>query len=285
MTEQEFFAVAVTGRKGLDTMAEKMGSEIMAVAAKPIREMGQTWIKRAIVSIANNDKLADVIKSREGLFSVYKALGRAATMGLQIGGQFPHAHFTPFKDKVELIVSVEGFRHAATSGPGAVLLDFDVRRVYDGEQVKIDVGAAKVDHVIDVTKDRGKLIGVYGILTLLDGSKAVDYMTAAEALKIRDNHSFAYQKGYSTPWKTDEEAMIEKTAAKKFLRKYAAQAEGLAMLYGNEEEAPTSPDVSDRMTGHLEKKIKQAEAVTVTTQEPEAETTETATEEEEDIFK
>jgi len=259
-TEQEFFAVVATGRKGLEDMTEKMGGEIMAVAARSVADAGPTWLKRAVVSIANNENLADVLKTRAGLFSVYKALAKSATMGLQIGGQFPHAHLTPYDGKVELIVSAEGYKHAAVSGPGAVLSAVEIRRVYDGEQVRIDVGAGKVEHVIDVTKERGKLIGVYGIMTRTDGTRAVDYMTRAEALAIRDSHSRAYKNGKG-PWKTDEDAMIEKTAAKKFLRRYAAEAEGLAMLFGNDSEdqaveyTPPPRDVSERMAGHLERKV------------------------------
>jgi phage RecT family recombinase len=264
--EGEFFAVVATGRRGLEDMAAKMGGEIMAIAAEPVRKAGSTWMQRAIVSIANNDNLKDVLASKAGLFSVYKALAKGATMGLQIGGQFPHAHLTPYQGKVELIVSAEGYKHAAVNGPGAVLSSVDVRRVYEGEAVRIDVGGAKVDHVIDPTKERGKLVGVYGIMVRTDGSRAVDYMTRAEALAIRDSHSSAY-RNRKGPWLSDEDAMIEKTAAKKFLRKYAAEAEGLAMIYGQDSDdvgvvdyQPAPRDVSDRMAGHLDAKVEKAAA-------------------------
>jgi phage RecT family recombinase len=257
--EQEFFAVATTGRRGLEDMAAKMGGEIMSIAAKSVREAGGTWIQRAVVSIANNDGLREVLQTKAGLFSVYKALAKAATMGLQIGGQFPHGHLTPYDGKVELIVSAEGYRHAAVHGPGAVLTDCVFRRVYDGEQFSVDFARAEVKHTYDGKADRGKLVGVYGILTRQDGAQVVDYMTRTEALQIRDSHSRAYKGGKpGTPWRTDEDAMIEKTAAKKFLRKYAAEAEGLAMLFGQdvEDPEPVEPpprDVSDRMAGRLDK--------------------------------
>jgi phage RecT family recombinase len=256
--EKEFFAVAATGRKGLEEMAGKMQGELMQIAAESVRKAGSTWMQRAVVSIANNDNLREVLQSKQGLFSVYKSLAKAATMGLQIGGQFPQAHLTPFQGKVELIVSAEGYKHAAVHGPGAVLSSVDVRRVYDGEQVHIDVGGGKVDHVIDVTKDRGKLIGVYGIMVTADGRRIVEYMTRDEALSIRDRHSVAYRSGKG-PWKTDEDAMIEKTAAKKFLRRFAAEAEGLALLFGGDDQdedyTPPPRDVSERMAGHLETKV------------------------------
>lgn len=255
--EQEFFAVVATGRKGLEEMAGKMQGELMSIAAKSVREAGSTWMQRAVVSIANNDNLKDVLQTKAGLFSVYKSLAKAATMGLQIGGQFPHGHLTPYDGKVELIVSADGYKHAAVHGPGAVLSDCMFRRVYEGEQFSIDFSRAEVRHTYDGKADRGKLIGVYGILTRTDGAVAVDYMTRIEALQIRDGHSRAYKNGKG-PWKTDEDAMIEKTAAKKFLRKYAAEAEGLAMLFAQDTDEPESyepppRDVSDRMAGRLDK--------------------------------
>ena len=262
--EAEFFAVATVGRKGLEEAVEKMTPEIMAVAAPDVAKAGGTWLKRAVISVANNDKLASVLKTRTGLFSVIKCFEKAATMGLQIGGQFPHAHLIPFDGSAELIVSAEGYRHAAIHGPGAVLADVQIERVYEGEDVKIDKGAGTVSHIINTANERGKLKGVYGIITKRDGGRVIDYMTTGEALKIRDAHSGAYKGGRSTPWKTDEDAMVEKTSAKKFLRKYAAESEGLAMLYSQETDDlidvtdPPPRDVSDRMAAHLDRKASAA---------------------------
>lgn len=279
-TEGEFFAVVETGRRGLESMAEKMGGELMSIAAKSVTEAGPAWLKRAVVFIANNESLAPVLQTKTGLFSVYKALTKAAVMGLQIGGQFPQAHLIPYGGKAELIVSAEGYKHAAVNGPGAVLSSCEIRRVYDGDDVRIDIGAGKVDHVIDVTKERGKLIGVYGIMRRLDGTTCVDWMTASEALSVRDAHSTAWKNNRPTPWKSDPEAMIEKTAAKKFLRRYAAEAEGLAMLFGQdsdepaEEYTPPPRDVSERMAARLDRKAAAVDSeprnVTPPKPEPEA---------------
>lgn len=258
--EAEYFAVVATGRKGLDEMAAKMTPEIMAIAARSVAEAGEAWMKRAIVSIASNEALADVIKTRTGLFSIYKGLARAATMGLQLGGQFPHAHFVPYKGVAELITTADGYKHAAVHGPGAILSNIEVKRVYEGEEVRLDVGAGRVDHIIKPGAARGKLIGVYGKMTRTDGTSEIDYMSKEEALRIRDTHSAQFRGTGKGPWKDDEDAMIEKTATKKFLRRYAAEAEGLGMLYsadaddGDYAPAPPPRDVTERMAGHLEER-------------------------------
>ncbi len=143
--------------------------------------------------------------------------------------------------------------------------DIVIRRVYEGENFKISFGNNSVEHDYDGKSERGKMVGVYGILTKLDGEKFVDYMTRAEALRIRDAHSRGWQafKAGRTKdnfWNTDEDAAIEKTAAKKFLRPFAAKSEGLSMLFSNEDDEPaewTPParDVADRMAARLDAKV------------------------------
>lgn len=267
-SEAEVFAVTTTGRRGLDEAVEKMRPEIMAMAAPNVAKAGSSWMQRAVISVYQNDALTEVLKTRTGLFSVVKCFERAATMGLQIGGQFPHAHLVPFQGKAELIVSADGYKFAALHGPGAVLAGFEYHRVYEADKIRIDIGAAKVDHSIDPMTERGRLIGFYGIMTRSDGSRLIDYMSKADTLKVRDAHSGAYKAGRSTPWKTDEDAMAEKTAVKRFLRRFAAESEGLSMLYGQEDEGeyiPPPRDVSERMADRLEDRTEKIDAAPLAT--------------------
>lgn len=271
-TTQEEQALVLTGRKGLERAVEVMKSDIMAMAAPDIVKAGSAWLQRAIISVVNDDnpKLRECLQTKAGQMSIIKAFEEAATMGLQLGGQFKHAHLTAFDGKAELIVDQNGYKFMTCHGQGAVLKDIVIRRVYEGEQFKIDFAENTVSHSYDGKAERGKLVGVYGILTKLDGERYVEYMTRTEALMVRDNHSrgwAAYKAGKTKDnfWHTDEDAAIEKTAAKKFLRPFAAKSEGLAMLFSNEEadfeaEYKTpSRDVSERMAGRLEK---QAERMT-----------------------
>jgi len=258
-------AVVATGRKGLERAVQVMERDIMVAAAPDVIKAGQVWLQRAIVAISGNDKLKQILQTKPGILSVIKSIQKAATMGLQIGGQFPHCHIVGYEDKAELIVSTQGYKHAAIHGEGATLADIDISRVYEGDQVKIDKGQAQVSHTIDPMADRGKLVGVYGIITKLDGSKRVEYMSKSDALRIRDAHSAGYKSGRPSPWKTDEDAMVEKTAAKSFLRPYAAESEGLAMLYTAEDEpgdyTPPPRDVSDRMADRLDAKVERVATI------------------------
>jgi phage RecT family recombinase len=264
-TPDESQALTVTGRKGLERAVDAMQSDIMAVAAPDVVKAGSAWLQRAIISVSSNDNLRPILQSKTGILSVIKGFQKAATMGLQIGGQFPHCHIVGYSDKAELIVSAQGYKHAAIHANGATLTDIEIGRVYEGDKVKIDKGAATVSHEIDPMAERGKLVGVYGIITKLNGKRIVEYMPKTDALRIRDAHSAGYKSGKPSPWKTDEDAMVEKTAVKAFLRPYAAESEGLAMLYSADDDAtdwtPPPRDVSDRMTARLEAKTERVASV------------------------
>src|SRR4030042_1373166 len=149
-TETEFFAVVGTGRKGVEHMLATMGEEIKAIAAPNVNGGWETWSKRALVEIANREELAPILASRAGIFSIYKCLAKAATMGLQIGGVFPQAYFMPAKDKAELVVTAEGYSFSAAHGPGAVLRSTpELMRVYANDKFLIDQKARQVEHAYD----------------------------------------------------------------------------------------------------------------------------------------
>lgn len=267
-SEGEFFAIEKQGRDGVQEMIDRMGGEIVEAAAAHVRQHSGVWLQRAMLSVVNNPQMKDVLSHRRGMYSVYKCFAKAAQMGLQLGGQFPHAHLVPFGNKsnnyakeAELVPTAEGYRFAAVHGAQPVLRDVVVRPVYEGDDISIDQGKGTVSHKVDPTKERGKMLGVYGILTRLDGGTVVEWLSLNEVHKVRNAHSLAWQKGWDTAWKSDPEAMAMKTAAKRFLKPYAAEAEGLAMLMATEdvdgEDPPASSprDVTDRTNARLDERL------------------------------
>jgi recombinational DNA repair protein RecT len=84
-------------------------------------------------------------------------------------------------------------------------------------------------------------------------------------------------KNRKGPWLSDEDSMVEKTAAKAFLRPYAADSEGLAMALGNEfdddyEPEPVIRNVEDRVSRVVENKVERMEKIAEKVEpEPQAE--------------
>ena len=219
------------------------------------------WKSRAFLYVANNENLTEVIGSRKGIYSVVKCWEKAATMGVWFGGQFPMAHLVPFKDKsqtkvCELIITADGYKHTAKHGPQPVIRDLQYGVVRDGDKITIDQTEGKVNHVFDPLKPRGKVLGVWGIITQIDGREVACWMSYPDIIKIRDTHSIFWKLYQSGPWKDDEEMMCVKTAIKRFLRSYAAEAEGLAQMYaeGNDEYVPPDPpsrEVGERVSKRM----------------------------------
>lgn len=260
-TETEFFAVVGTGRRGVEEMLAKMGEEIKAIAAPNVHGGWETWSKRALVEIANREELAPILATRAGMFSVYKCLAKAATMGLQIGGVFPQAYFMPKESKAELVVTAEGYAFSAAHGPGAVLRSTpELVRVYERDEFLIDTAKGLVHHVFDPRKDRGKHACWFMRLEYQDGHIEIAVVNAEKVQQIIDRYSRKETKagGLMPSFAKSPEEMADKTAAKKLLRKPAREAEGLAMLLSldaepedAEESRPMRP-LGERMADRLD---------------------------------
>lgn len=265
--ESEFFAVVGTGRKGVEQMLEKMGEEIKAIAAPNVQKDFDTWSKRALVEIANRDELSPVLSSRHGIFSIYKCLAKASTMGLQIGGQFPQAYFMPAEGKAELVPTAEGYAFVAAHGPGAVLKGVpELIRVYETDEFRIDQKEGIVHHAYDPRAERGRLCGWYMRLEYVDGHAEIPYVSKEKVEKIIEGYSRTKTRSGSLmpAFAKSRDEMEDKTAAKKLLKKPAREAEGLAMLYSleplEEEPLPQEPprDVTERVNSRMDKVIEQA---------------------------
>jgi phage RecT family recombinase len=201
----------------------------------------EVYFKRALIDILQNNKLVPITKTEVGISSIMNCIVDALQLGLQIGGTMPQAYIVPFKDKngntlAELIPTAVGYKFICITEPNKVMNDFSIRAVYDGEDFSLDYGAGTVKHTYDGKAKLGKLIGVYCIIVELNDKKRIEYMNAEEIEKVRNNHSSAWKavkdnrmKKEDCAWFTDPDAQYIKTAAKRFLKPYAAMKEGLAM--------------------------------------------------------
>jgi len=277
-SEAEFFASVAVGRKGLDSVALTLGPKIQEIALPSIRQAFPLWMQRAIVSIANDDNLKDVIRTRTGLFSIYQTLTRASTMGLQIGGQYAHAYLVPKAGRAVLMQSAVGLTYIAAHGPGAVLkYPPEVRPVYANDKLKIDAAGGVVTHTFDPLSDRGKLALWYTKLEYIDGRVEIPYVRQEDVELIEKN----YGNMNSPAYKKSLMDMHLKTATKKLLKRPASESEGLAMALADDDAAEMEPvrtvepspprDVSERMADRLDKaadKIRPADKIEEPEEEP-----------------
>lgn len=251
--------MAEKSKNALVVMAESKRDGLWNLRASYLPNINQeVYFKRALLTVLENKDLAALSKTETGALSILKAIGKALQMGLQIGGSIPQAYIVAFKENAVLIPTAEGFRFITTSEPDPVLKSFDVRPVYDGEDFSLDFGSGAVRHIYDGRTKRGKLIGVYCQIEELSGTRRVQYMTRDEIEKIRDTHSRYFINFKKGPWLEDYDAMCLKTAAKKFLKPYAAMKEGLAMALAVDDgesirdSRPMRDRVGDRLDGIID---------------------------------
>lgn len=199
-----------------------------------------TYMKKAILSIYDNKSLSPVTKTDAGIAKIMMCIANAAMMGLQFGGQFPQVYIVGFNGskgpEVTLIPTAEGYRHMATQGETPILKEFTIRAVYEGEKFDLNYVTGVVEHTFDGKKDRGQLIGVYGIIVENGDVKRAEYMPRKDIEAIRDTHSKYWITQKKGPWKDDFDQMCIKTAAKRFLKPYAAMKEGREIAAAMEEE-------------------------------------------------
>ena len=251
--EKEFFALVTTGRKGVEDMFGQLGGELARVAAPNVKKSFGVWQERALVEISNRDELKDVINSKAGIFSVYKSLAKAATLGIQIGGAIaPHAYLMPKGGAANLVVTAEGYAFAAVHGPGAVLMNVpQLMKVYVNDTFSIDSAAGKFVHNFSPFGDRGKLLGYFMKLEYKDGHVEIPHIMRTKVEEISDAYSTKeFSTGKKAPaWAKSPEEMFDKIATKQLLKKPVKESEGLAMLISCDEfddyEPATSPDLRD----------------------------------------
>lgn len=248
-SETEFFAVVETGRKGVEQALEAMHDELMAVAAAPIRSQSETWKARALAYVAGDAALKDVLSHRRGVWSVYQGLAKMAQMGLQPGGHFPHAYLVPYSPRkgapkiAQPVYTAEGYKFAVLHGPQPVAREITHAAVRDGDEISINQATGEVSHSINPIGDRGKVLGVWVRIVPVTGGPQVKWYSRKELIAVRDTRSLSWKfNQQSSPWSTDEEAMMVKTAVKKALKPFAAEAEGLAMMYAEDAAARPAAD-------------------------------------------
>lgn len=248
----------------LPAVIQQRGEEIRSIAVPSIQKNYSMWLDRAINHLTTQDMLAQTLNTREGALSAFQALQKAAEIGLQVGGQYAHAHFMPKGGKITLVPTAEGLAFAATYGPGAVLASVPtIQEVREGDQVELDGAAQTIRHKYDpFDQERLKkpVTGYYAILEYKDGHTEIPFVTMADVTRIRDNYSQTKtSQGKPMPsWAKSEPEMLRKIAAKKILRKAAAESQGLAMLMNADmvpgEEQPEQPrDISERAASRLDK--------------------------------
>jgi recombination protein RecT len=173
----------------------------------------------SLISLVNgNDKLAKCQP-----MTVIQAALIAAAMDLPINQNLGFAYIIPYGDQAQFQMGYKGFiQLAQRSGKFKTINVTDVRQ---GELKKRDrmTGVTEFDWIEDDTeRNNTDVVGYLAYFELLTGFSKSLFMTKAQV----EAHATRFSKGYAsnykdTPWKSDFDAMAQKTVLKALLNKFA----------------------------------------------------------------
>ena len=167
----------------------------------------------AITAIRANPKLQQC-----NPMSFLGALMQSSQLGLEPNTPLGQAYLIPYGNEVQFQVGYKGLIDLAyRSGQFKSIY---AHEVHEKDVFEYEYGLdQKLVHK-PAAKDRGKVIGYYAIFHLQNGGYGFAYMSIEDVEKHAAQYSQAVKKGWTSPWKTDFDAMAKKTVLKKVL-KYA----------------------------------------------------------------
>lgn len=170
----------------------------------------------SVISVANGNPQ---LRKAEPM-SIIGAAMVAATMQLQVIPTLGQCYIIPYGSKAQFQVGYLGLLQLCQrSGQFKKIL---AAPVHEGEYVSGD--EFDEDYVFDKKQRKSdKIIGYMAKFELLNGFTKVAYWDVERVKAHATKFSQAYRSGYTSPWKSDFDAMAQKTVLKSIL-KYAPKS-------------------------------------------------------------
>lgn len=145
----------------------------------------------------------------------------AATLDLPIVPTLGLAYIVPYKGQCQFQLGYKGLIELAErSGQFRNIID---EVVYEGQLVKKNKFTG--EYIFDEdTKTSDKVVGYMARMDLVNGFSKTIFWTREEVEKHAGRFSQAFRSGYTSPWKTDFDAMARKTVLKALFAKYAPKS-------------------------------------------------------------
>ena len=145
----------------------------------------------------------------------------AATLDLPIVPTLGLAYIVPYKGQCQFQLGYKGLIELAErSGQFRNIID---EVVYEGQLVKKNKFTG--EYVFDEdAKTSDKVVGYMARMDLVNGFSKTIFWTKEEVEKHAGRFSQAFRSGYTSPWKTDFDAMARKTVLKALFAKYAPKS-------------------------------------------------------------
>ena len=151
--------------------------------------------------------------------SIFRALKEAASYGLELNGTFGQAYLIPYNEKVngkyEMTCHFQlGYRGIIQMARRSnTIKTIAAEPICENDYFKCKLASGRtIEHEIDITKERGGVIGYYCLVELCNGGSQFKVMSKKDIESHRDKFSKAYDaKDPNNIWNKNFDAMALKT--------------------------------------------------------------------------
>lgn len=198
----------------LNALLKRMGPEIQRALPK---HMDADRIARiALTAVRTTPKLLECDQ-----MSFMAAVMQSAQLGVEPNTGLGQAYLIPYGKQVQFQLSYKGLIDLATrSGQYKAIY---AHEVYQNDEFRFSYGLNKDLVHVPSQEPNGEPIGYYAVYHLKNGGYDFVYWTKERVDQHAQKFSQAVQKGWTSPWKTNYDAMAKKTVLKEVL-KYAPKS-------------------------------------------------------------
>lgn len=208
----------------------------------------EALIRVALTAVQKSEAL---LKCSAG--SILQACMDCATYGLTPNSATAEAHLVPFGNSAVLVVGYKGLIKLATNS--GLVSGVRVRKVYKEDFFDCELGLDERLKHKPAIGERGEFVGAYAVVVYVDGTKDFTYVSLEQGLAHGKKYSRAFSSK-SSPWQSDPESMVCKTAVRMVLKYVPAspESERLSIAIMRDEKQDTG-GVIDLPTGDQKEEI------------------------------
>lgn len=171
----------------------------------------------SVISVANGNSM---LRNANPMTVLGSAMV-AATLDLPVVPTLGMAYIVPYKGQAQFQLGYKGLIELAErSGQFRNIID---EVVYEGQLVKKNKFTGEYEFDEDAKKS-DKVIGYMARMDLINGFSKTIFWTKEEVEAHAKKFSQAFRSGYTSPWKSDFDAMARKTVLKALFSKYAPKS-------------------------------------------------------------
>ena len=195
-------------------LKERKESFLQALPANTVNV--DRFMQSAMLAITNPKMPNLRLCSKE---SIFRSLKEAASYGLELNGTFGQAYLIPYNEKVngkyEMTCHFQlGYRGIIQMARRSnTIKTIAAEPICKNDYFKCKLASGRtIEHEIDITKERGDVIGYYCLVELCNGGSQFKVMSKKDIENHRDKFSKAYDaKDPNNIWNKNFDAMALKT--------------------------------------------------------------------------